>query len=93
MADPAVAADLDQPLDVERDVAAKIALDANVMVDIFPELRGIVLGQVSYPDVRIHARFGADLRRRSVPDSENISKSNLRSIPAIRAILVAPPLI
>src|SRR4051795_702636 len=56
VAETAVAADLHQALDVLRALAAKVALDGEVVVDVVAELADLVLGEVADVGVLIHAR-------------------------------------
>jgi hypothetical protein len=52
----ALAADFHQPLDVQRDLLAQIALDATHFLDDPADLAHVVFGQVLHPDVRAHLR-------------------------------------
>ena len=79
MANTAVAADFDESLDVKRNVAAEVALNRAVVVDIFSQLRSVVFRQVSYADVRIDAGSSADVRRCLAADAVDVGKSNLDS--------------
>lgn len=79
MAHTAVAADFNKSLNVERDIAAEVALNRAVVVDIFSELRCVVLGQVSYADARVNAGSSADILRCLAADAEDVGKSNLDS--------------
>ena len=58
MADPTVGADLLQPLDRLAAVAAKVALDLDVGVDVVAELRDLVVGEVTdlLPGIEARAR-------------------------------------
>ncbi len=51
MAQPAVAADLHQPLDVLRHLAAKVAFDLQLAVDVLTEADDLLLGEVA--DTRV----------------------------------------
>ena len=61
MAQAAVRADLDQALDVERDLAAQVALDLVAAVDQLAEPVDLLLGEVADPGVRVDVRLGEDL--------------------------------
>ena len=61
VADAAVRADLAEPLDRLRALAAQVALDLELRVDVVAELRDLLVGEV--PDLRVRARGRA--RRRS----------------------------
>ena len=61
VADAAVAADLDEPLDVEGHVAAQVAFHVAVVVDILSQLGRVVLGEVPHADVGVHAGGGLQM--------------------------------
>src|SRR5437667_5380882 len=63
VAKTAVAADLLKPLDVQRDLSAKITLDREAAIDDLADLRDLRLGAVAYPRARVHARLLEDLAR------------------------------
>ena len=99
MADAAVAADLHQSLDVERHVAAQIALHVKVFVDVFAQLDLVVLGQVLDTGVRADARGGENLLCGFTADAVDIGQTNFDSLlfrqvntSYTRHVFVAPPL-
>ena len=47
VADTAIAADLDESLDIESGLTAKVTLDLAVMIYILTKLRDVILGQVA----------------------------------------------
>lgn len=64
VADSAIAADFHQALDIERHFAAKFALHADIMVDIFSEFGYVVFVEVLHSRIGIDTRRGEDLLRR-----------------------------
>src|SRR5690606_27112627 len=70
-------ADLDEPLDVERDLLAEVAFHPALLLDDAADLPHIVVGEVLHADVRAHARRVEDPARAMTPDSENVSEPNL----------------
>jgi hypothetical protein len=89
MTTAAVAAEIDQALDVELHVAAQIAFDAEVRFDRVTDLADVVLVEIVGPLVRRDSRRGQDDVRRVTTEAINISMRLLRgrSTPAMRAIL------
>src|SRR5207248_8976035 len=63
MADPPVAADLGRALDRLRPLAAKVALDLEVRVDVLAELRDLLVREVAHLLVGGQAERCADLAR------------------------------
>src|SRR5207249_515174 len=63
VAEPAVAAEIDQALDARRDVAAEVALDLVAGVDRAPKTRRLLVGQVVGLAPGIDLRLGAQLAR------------------------------
>ena len=61
MTHPAVRADLDQPLDVERDLAPQIAFHLVAAVDQLAEPVDLLLGQITDTGVRVDIRLDEDL--------------------------------
>src|SRR2546428_12538131 len=59
VAEPAVAAEIDQALDARRDVAAEVALHLVARVDRAPEARRLLPGQGVGLAPRVHLRLGA----------------------------------
>src|SRR5690349_16757439 len=61
MAQPAIAAEIHQPLDVERDLAAQIALDHVVAVDHFADLQHLGVGELRHAPLVRDVDLGHDL--------------------------------
>lgn len=55
MADAAVAANLDQSLDVQGGVSSQVALNNEMFVDVFTQQRNLVLGQIFHTGIGVHA--------------------------------------
>src|SRR5918999_1619172 len=82
MAASAVAADFHQPLDVHRDLLAKIAFHAALLLEHAADLAHVVLGEVLHPDVRAHARFRKDLVRAVPPDAIDVGEADFDALGA-----------
>src|SRR5436190_3132123 len=80
MAHPAVRADLDQALDVQRDLAAKIALHLVAAVDQLAEPVDLLLGEVADAGIRVDIRLGQDLLRGRQADSEDVGEGDLDAL-------------
>ncbi len=63
MANPTVGADLLEPLDALRALAAKVAFDGEAVVDIRAKLGDLLVGQVTHLGVGREAELGSDLPR------------------------------
>ena len=74
--DAAVTADLNEALDIERQVAAQVAFHVAVLIDIVSQLRRIVFGKVTDPDIGIHAGSGADIAGGLAADAINMGQRN-----------------
>jgi len=74
---PAVRADLLEALDRLGALAAEVALDLQVRVDVLAELRDLVLGQVAHLGVRREAERGTDLLRRRLAHAEDVRETDL----------------
>ena len=61
MAQAAVRADLDEALDVQRDLAAQVALDLVAAVDELAQPVDLLLGEVADPGVGVDVRLREDL--------------------------------
>lgn len=53
MSQPAVAADIHQPLDVHRDLTPKVTLDAHFLVDDLADSINFIVSQVAHARIRI----------------------------------------
>src|SRR5438128_871404 len=69
----AVAVDLHQPLDIEANVLAEVALDFESVRNHLPDLPHIILGQILDARVLVDTRFHEDLVRRRTADAEDVS--------------------
>ena len=61
MAEAAIRADLDESLDVQRGLAAEVALDLVAPVDQLAQAVDLLLGEVADAGVRVDVRLGEDL--------------------------------
>src|SRR5262245_26249616 len=80
MPQSAVRADLGQALDRLRPLAAKVALDLVVAVDVLAELRDLVLGEVADLRVRREPERHADLARARLPDAVDVGQPDLEPL-------------
>src|SRR6058998_3373657 len=82
VAEPAVAAEIDQALDARRDVAAEVALDLVAGVDRAPKTRRLLVGQVVGLAPGIDLRLGAQLERRAPADPVDVREGDLHALAA-----------
>src|SRR5687768_13246756 len=80
MADPAVAADLHQPLDRLGALAAEVALNGEVTVDQVAQLGDLVLGEVADVGVRADAELGEEPVRRGPADPVDVGEADLDAL-------------
>ena len=80
MPEPPVAADVDQPLDVHRDLAAQVALHPVVVLDLAAQLLHVGLREVLDPDIGVDARGRQNLLRRGKADAEDIGQRNFNAL-------------
>src|SRR6266571_3493555 len=80
VADPAVGADLGEPLDRLLPVAAQVALDLEVRVDVVAELRDLFVGEVLDLRVRIEPELGCDLARGRLADPIDVRQPDLEPL-------------
>src|SRR5438105_3890598 len=80
MANPPVGADLAEPLDRLRALAAEITLDLEVLVDVGPELRDLVLGEVTDLRIGIQAERARDRARSRLPDPVDVRQPDLEPL-------------
>src|SRR5438105_4154707 len=78
--DPPVRADLHQPLDRLLPLAAQVALDLEVRVDVRAELGDLLVGQVLDLLVRREAELGCDLARRRLADAVDVGQPDLEPL-------------
>ena len=78
----AIAADLDQPLDVHRDLLAEIALDAALLLEHARDLADIVLGEILDPHVGVDPGGGENHVRAMPADAEDVGEPDLDALGA-----------
>src|SRR5688572_33113469 len=76
VAQAAVAADFHQPLDVQRDLLAEVALDATYFLDDAADLADVILGQVLDADVTADAGRAEDVVRALAPDPVDVGQTD-----------------
>src|SRR5438552_8282881 len=77
VAEPAVGADLLEPLDVLGPLAAEVALDGQLVVDHVAQLADLVLGQVLDVRVGVDARLLERLARLRLADPVDVRQTDL----------------
>src|SRR5688500_19294808 len=77
MAQPAIAADLHQALDVERDLLAEVTLDPPLLLEHTADLPDVVFRQVLHADVVADARRREDVDRALSADPVDVCKAYL----------------
>src|SRR5262245_51642392 len=80
MAEAPVRADLLESLDVQRDLAAQVALDLEAPIDELAEAVHLVLGQVADAGVAVHVRLDEDLRGGREPDAVDVGQGDLHPL-------------
>ncbi len=76
VAQAAIAAEIHQPLDVHRHLAAQIALDLVVAVDHLADPDDLVIGQLVDPALGGNAHLGADLAGLGAADAVDIGQAH-----------------
>src|SRR5512146_3564783 len=76
MTEAAVRADFDQPLDVHRNVFAKIAFDAALVFNHLADAVNLFFTEVLAGLERVNVRGVQDLARARLPDTINVSQGN-----------------
>jgi hypothetical protein len=79
VAQPAIAADLDQALDVQLYLAPQVAFDGIAPTEDIPDLGDFSFAEVFHPDIRIDAGLIQYLERLGSADAINIGKAYLDS--------------
>src|SRR3546814_1019289 len=77
MTQPAIGAEIHQPLDVHRDLTPQIALDRVVAVDRLTDLDHLVLGQIADAALDRDADPPADLLGLGAADPMNVGQRDL----------------
>jgi hypothetical protein len=80
VADAPVGADLGKPLDRLLPVAAQVTLDLELRVDVVPELRDLLVGQVLDLRVRVEAELRGDLARGRLADPVDVGQPDLEPL-------------
>src|SRR5262245_53446722 len=80
VAEPPVAADVHEQLDVLRHLAAEVALHLVVALDHLANPYGLALAELVGSGVGRDVRLLADLARTGAPDSEDIGQRNLDAL-------------
>ena len=80
MTHAAVAADLDETLDVHSGLTPEVALYLEVLIDVFPEKIDIVLGKIPYANVGINAGFRQDLLGSGETDTVDVGKTDFNTL-------------
>src|SRR5579871_2322721 len=80
VADAPVGADLGQPLDRLLPLAAQVAFDLDVLVDVVPELRDLLVGEVANLRVRVETQLGGDLPRGRPADPVDVGQPDLEPL-------------
>src|SRR5207244_7063301 len=78
--DPAVGADLGEPLDRLRALAPKVALDVEVLVDVVAELRDLLVGEVADLRVKGEPELTTDLPRGRGSDPVDVAQPNTEAL-------------
>src|SRR4029077_5580822 len=76
----AIAVDLDQPPDVLPDLAAKVAFDHEVLVDVVADPDRLVVGELAGARVRVDAGRGQDLPRAGETNPKNVGKRDFHAL-------------
>jgi hypothetical protein len=80
MAKATIAADLHQTLDVLTGLAAKIALDLDVLVDELTETNDLFLREVPDPGLRVDPGLTQNALARGESDTEYVRQSDLYAL-------------
>jgi hypothetical protein len=78
--DPPIGTDLGEPLDRLLPVAAQVALDLEVRVDVVAELRDLLVGEVLDLRVRVEAELGGDLAGSRLADAVDVGQPDLEAL-------------
>src|SRR5689334_25358709 len=80
MPEALVAADLDLALDVGGDLAPKVTLDLQVVVDVGAQLRDLFLREIAHARVARDAHAVADLLGARAADAEDVGERDLQPL-------------
>src|SRR5437867_11381908 len=76
----AIAADLLEPFDVQRDLAAEVALHRIAAIDDLADLGDLGLGEIADARGEIDPRLLEDLARRRRPDAVDVAQGDVHSL-------------
>lgn len=76
MAQPAVAPEVHEPLDVHGRVASQVAFNDEITVDRFSDLQDLCIGQLVHAPLLGDADLGADVVRQLRPDAVDVLKGD-----------------
>ena len=79
-AQAAVAANLNQTLDIQADLTAQVTLDVVVALDDFTQLSSLFFGQVLNAGIRIDTGLSKDLVGRFAANAENVGQADLHAL-------------
>src|SRR5207247_5638701 len=77
---PAVAVDFHQPLDVQADVLAEVALDFALVGDDLADAPHFILGEVFHARVAIHLGLAEDVARARAADAEDVGEADFDAL-------------
>jgi hypothetical protein len=80
VAKPPIGTNVDETLDVHRNFAPEVALNAVIAIDHFTKAADLIVGQVANARVRADSRFRQDLLAGGQTDSEDIGKSDFNAL-------------
>ena len=80
MPDAAIAADLAEPFDCLRTLAAQVTFDLEILVDVAAELRDLLVGQILDLLVRVERELIADLLRGRAADPVDLREPDLEPL-------------
>ena len=80
MTDAAIAADLRQALDVQRNLTAEVALDGEVLVNHFTKCGFLILSQILHADIRVDLGHFQDLLCTCSANTVDIGQTDLDSL-------------
>src|SRR5689334_2013164 len=80
MAKPAVTGEVHQPLDVHRGLAAKVALDREILVDRLADVEHLLVGEVLHPLLGSNPELLGDFLGRGAADSVDIGQRDFNAL-------------
>src|SRR5579875_2446655 len=80
MAQAAIAANFDQPLDVHIDFAAQVALNFIFAINHLTQTVDLFFSQIPYPRIRVNMRFRQDFAAGRQPNSVDIAQRNFHTL-------------